>query len=136
VLFRSDITIDNDPQRHYTAENTKVASSITLSEIAVEATLTVLASAAQALTEFNNWVAGTKRLVRLTFGNNTAIGATGVNEKIWVDLPGAWTAVDLNQESNAVRAYQLKMSYVYDVVNAYGVQIIVTTARDAVFDDR
>lgn len=136
LLLDWDVTIDNDPQRHYTAVNTQQIDSITLNEIGVEATLTVLASAAQALTEFNNWKAGTKRLIRLEFGNNAPIGGTGVNEKIWVDLPGAWTAVDLNQESNGARAYQLKLSYVYDVVNAFGVQIVVTTARDAVFDDR
>lgn len=135
-LIDWDVTIDNDPQRHYTAENVQTASSITLNEIGVEATLTVLASAAQSLTEFNSWVAGTKRLVRLEFGNNTAIGVTGVNEKIWVDLPGAWTAVDLNQESNGVRAYQLKLNYVYDPVNAMGAQVTVTTARSAVFGNR
>jgi hypothetical protein len=136
LMLDWDVTIDNDPQRHYTADNTQTLSSITLNEIGVEATLTVLASAAQAMTEFTAWTAGTKRLIRLEFGNNTAIGATGVNEKIWIDLPGAWTAVDLNQESNGARAYQLKMNYVFDTVNAYGVQITVTTARADVFDDR
>lgn len=136
LMLDWDVTIDNAPGRHYTADNTQAINSITLGELSVEATITVMASAAQALTEFNNWAAGTKRLIRLEFGNNTAIGATGVNEKIWVDLPLAWTAVDLNQESEGVRAYQLKGSYVYDTVNTYGVQITVTTARDAVFDDR
>ena len=136
LMLDWDVTIDNAPGRHYTAENTQAISSITLGEVSVEATLTVMASAAQALTEFNNWVAATKRLIRLIFGNNTAIGATGVNEKIWVDLPLAWTATDLNQESNGVRAYQLKGQGVYDVANVFGVQVIVTTARDAVFDDR
>lgn len=136
TLLDWDVTIDNDPQRHYTADNTQQLHSITLNEIGVEATLTLLASSAAALTEFNNWVAATKRLIRLTFGDNALIGAGPDKETVTIDLPCAWTVVDLNQESNGARAYQLKASYVYDAANAYGVQVIVTTARAAVFDDR
>jgi len=130
-LLDWDVSIDNAPNRHYTGDNTKVANSVTLGEIGVEATITALASNAQALTEFNNFVAATKRLVRLEFGNNSAIPSGSLNETITIDLPGAWTAVDLNQESNGVRAYQLKLAAVYDVTNAFSTQFRAVTARTA-----
>ena len=132
-LLDWDVAIDNAPQRHFTADNTQSMSSATLGEIGVEATLTVLASAAQALTEFNNWKAATKRVVRLEFGGNTLIGAGPDTEKITLDLAGGWTAVDLNQESNGVRAYQLKFAGVYDPTNIFSLQIIATTARATVW---
>lgn len=135
ALLNWEIEITNGLARKYFADNSEDAGAITISELGVSANLTLEASAAQAATEFANWDAATKRLVRLVFGNNEVIEST---DKKWVkvDLPGAWDAFDLGGTDENTRTYELSLQYVYDPTNEYGVQILAQNARGTAYDDR
>lgn len=128
-LIDWDVTIDNAILRKYTANNTQTLSAAVLGELSVEATLRVEASTAQALTEFNNMNTPQKRVVRLEFGNNKVIEGAD-KEKVTIDIPGAWTAIDLGGEDEGTRVYELRMTGIYEPTNlAASLQIVVVTAR-------
>lgn len=132
TLINWDIEIDNGFGRKYFAANSNTTSALTLGEIGVTAKLTFEASPAAALTEFSNWTAGTKRLVRLDFGNNTLI--TGIHYyQVTVDIPGAWDAVDLGGSDEGTRTYELSLQYVYDTTNSYGLQIRAKNTRSTAY---
>ncbi len=132
TLINWDIEIDNGLTRKFFASNSNATSGILLGEIGVTAKLTFEASSATSLTEFDNWVAGTERLVRLDFGNNVLI--TGVHYyQVTVDIPGAWDAVDLGGSDEGTRTYELSLQYVYDTTNSYGVQIRAKNTRSAAY---
>lgn len=128
TLINWDIEIDNGLTRKYFAANTNATSAILLGEIAVTAKLTFEASPAVALTEFNNWTAGTNRLIRLDFGNNVVISGPDYYQ-VTVDIPGAWDAVDLGGSDEGTRTYELSLQYVYDTTNSYGLQIRAKNTR-------
>lgn len=130
TLINWSIQIQNGLGRKYFADNTQDAGAIVTGELAVNATLTFEASASAADTEFSNWGAATKRLVRIMFGDNEVID--GSDKKfVTVDIPGAWDAFDLGGTEAGTRTYQLGLQYVYDVTNAYGLQIRAQNARTA-----
>lgn len=127
-LINWEVEIDNQLTRKYIANNVLTVASLPLGELAVKAKFTLEASAARALTEYNNWDAATKRLIRLEFGQNEVISG-GDKKFVTVDLPGAWEAVDLGQTDEGTRAYELSLDYVYDTTNSFGVQIRAQNAR-------
>jgi hypothetical protein len=122
TLINWDIEIDNQLKRKFYAGNTNATSAIVTDELVVTAKLLFEASSATSLTEFNNWVAVTKRLVRVEFGQNVVISGAD-KEFVTVDIPGAWDAVDLGQTDENTRAYELSLQYVYDVTNSFGLQV-------------
>lgn len=129
-LIAWDIEIDNGLKRKYWADNTNDAGAIVPDAIEVKAKLTFEAAASQALTEYNNWDAATKRLVRCEFGQNEVI--SGADKKfVTVDIPGAWDMVDLGGTDEGTRTYELGLQYVYDTTNTFGLQIRAQNARTA-----
>lgn len=131
TLTAWDITINNHLGRKLFADNTIYAGALPLGYLDVTANLTFEGNAS-ALTEFNNWDAGTKRLVRLEFGNNGAvIGTSALKPKISIDIPSAWDAVDLTPEDNGTKIYKFQCNFVYDPTNSYGLQVILTSSRTA-----
>jgi hypothetical protein len=132
TLINWEVEIDNQMGRKYFAANTLDVGALTIGELAVKAKLTFEASAPAAATEFANWDSVTERLVRLDFGNNEVIETT--NKKfVTVDLPGAWDAFDLGGTDEGTRTYELGLQYVYDVTNAFGLQIRCQNARATAF---
>lgn len=130
TLINWDVSFGNQLARKYFADNTNTTGAVTTGEIEVTANLTFEASASQSATEFTNWLAATKRLVRLEFGQNVVISG-GDKKFVTIDIPGAWSAYDLGQTDENTRAYQLTLQYVYDTTNAYGIQIRAQNARSA-----
>lgn len=130
TLINWDISIENGLGRKYFAANTINAGGITIGELQVTARLTFEAAAAASATEFANWDAATKRLARLMFGDNQVIDGAD-KAFVTVDIPGAWSAVDLGQSADGTRTYQLELQYVYDVTNAFGLQIRAQNGRAA-----
>lgn len=128
TLINWEIEIDNQLGRKYFAANTIAQGASSIGELAIKAKLTFEASAAAAATEFSNWDAATKRLVRLDFGNNELISA-GNYKFVTIDLPGAWDAFDLGGSDEGTRVYELGLQYVYDSTNAYGLQIRAQNTR-------
>lgn len=129
VLVNWEVSIKNNLSRKYYADNSNVAGGVTIGELEVEAKLTLEASDSDALAEFNNWAAGTKRLVRLQFGNNELAGAATAKYLVSIDLPIAWTAIKLGEVDENTRVYELTGSYVYDPTNLFGVQIRAQNQR-------
>lgn len=134
TLINWDVNIQNGLARKYFADNLNKAEAVTIGELAVEATLTFEASAAQSLTEFGNWDSATKRVIRLEFGNNQVITGGTLKKTVTVDIPGAWDLFDLGQTDENTRAYQLRMQYVYDPTNAFGLQIVCQNDRATAFN--
>jgi hypothetical protein len=130
TLVNWEVELGNLLGRKYTAENTQDVTSITTGEIEVSATLTFEASSATALSEFNNWDAVNERLIRLDFGNNKVIAGAEL-EFVTLDVPGAWDAFDLGGSDEGTRTYELSLQYVYDVTNAFGLQIRAQNDRSA-----
>jgi hypothetical protein len=134
-LINWDVEIDNQMNRKYFAANTKDAGAVVIGELVVKAKLTFEASAAQADTEFTNWGAATKRLIRLDFGNNEQIEGA-YNKFVTIDIPGAWELFDLGGTDAGTRVYELSLDYVYDPTNAFGLQIRCQNARTTEYADR
>jgi hypothetical protein len=63
----------------------------------------------------------------------TVTGGTPITSKIWVDLPGGWTVVDLGQTDAGTRAYRFSFQYVFDVTNAYGYQFTLINNRTTAY---
>lgn len=130
TLVNWTVEISNGLGRKYFADNSNATGAVTIGELAVKANLTFEASTSQADTEFTNWGAATKRLVRLEFGQNEVIETT-YKKFVTIDLPGAWDAFDLGGTDEGTRVYQLGLQYVYDTTNSYGLQIRAQNARTA-----
>lgn len=80
LLISWSISLRNGLGRKYTASNTLNATSIPIGELAVEGNVMFEASSAQAVTEVANWLASTKRGVRLEFLSAAGEIEAGVNE--------------------------------------------------------
>lgn len=132
ALINWEVEIDNMMGRKYFAANTNATGGVTIGELEVKAKLTIEASASHADTEFTNWDAATKRLVRLFFGDNEVIETT-YKKFVTIDLPGAWEAFDLGGTDEGTRVYELGLQYIYDSTNAYGLQIRAQNARTAAY---
>lgn len=132
TLINWDVLLANNLGRKYFADNVNAAGGVTIGELQVTATLTIEAAVAAADTAFTDWEADTLKLVGLEFGNNTIIEAA-LTRFVTLDIPGAWTAVDLGQVDEQTRVYQLGLQYVYDVTNAFGFQLRAQNARTAAY---
>jgi len=132
TLINWEIEIDNQLGRKYFAANTLSVGKIPIGALGVKAKLTFEASASQSSTEFTNWNAATKRLVRVDFGNNEVIESS-LKKFVTIDLPGAWDAFDLGGDGEGTRTYELGLQYVYDPTNAFGLQIRAQNARTAAY---
>lgn len=80
LLKRWRVRVGRNLGRKYLATNTQAMAAAIPGEFDCECELTVEASSPQALTEFTNWRANTKRNVSLEFGNNTQIESAPTNE--------------------------------------------------------
>jgi hypothetical protein len=132
ALLSWNIQIQNNLGRKYTANNTLAASSTTVGKIGITATFQIEAASARAATEYSNWDTGTQRMIRLEFGNNK-IWETTLKSFVTIDLPGAWTAVDLNGEDAQTRVYEFSQQYIYDPTLAAGIQIRAQNNRSTAF---
>lgn len=80
VLRNWTVTVNNNLARVYTADNTLSANRLTAGELDMTAQLTFDAYQSRSLTEFNNWAAGTQRMVSLEFLGPSAEIEAGANE--------------------------------------------------------
>jgi hypothetical protein len=129
TMLAWDVTINNHLGRKYYADNTTATGGVVLGALDIAADITLEANAS-ALTEYTNRDTPTKRLVRLEFGNNGAVlGTSALKPLVSIDIPGAWTAIDLTPEDNGTKVYKFSYQYIYDVTNAFAVQFKVQTTR-------
>lgn len=125
------VVIGNNLGRKYLANDTKTLTSVTTGEISVTAELTFEASVTATQTEWTNWDADTKRLVRLEFLGPVDGIETGFRRFVTIDIPGNWTSPDLTGEDAGTRTYKFGMEYVYDPTNTFGLQVRCQNARTA-----
>lgn len=107
VLRNWTVTLNNNLGRVYTADNTLAANRITSGELDFTAQFTFDAFPSRALTEFNNWAAGTQRLVRLEFlgpADEIEPGANEVQTLTTTGTPtgGNFTLVVLGQTTGTI----------------------------------
>lgn len=128
-----DITISNNLERKFYADNVNATGAVIIGKLSLTGTFTFEAEKALALTEYNNWVANTKRLIRFEFGNNDTIPGGTAKRTIQIDVPMAYTAIDFAGTDRGTRVYQGTLNYVYDSVNAFGLQVTLTNARTTAY---
>lgn len=132
-LINWDVTIKNNLGRKYFGNNTINLGAVIVGVIGIQANILLEASVAETITEYNDWDAATKRLVRLQLGNNELVGAISAKKLINIDIPGSWTAVDLTPEDAGTKVFKFSLDYVYDAVNAFGIQIEAQNARSTAY---
>jgi hypothetical protein len=91
LLRNWSVQLQNNLGRVYTADNTLATNRIVTGQLDVTAKLTFDANPSQALTEFNNWDAATKRTIRLEFVGPSAEIEAGVNEVQTLTITGTPT---------------------------------------------
>lgn len=131
-MINWDVTINNNLGRFYSAANTLGANRVTFGDIDIAAKVLVDASAAVAPAEYAKFDAETYRIARLEFGQNEIIEGA-LKRFVTIDLPGGWSAVDLNQSDSNVRAYEFSMNGVYEPTLAAALQIRCQNDRASVF---
>jgi hypothetical protein len=130
TLISWDFTIANNLGRKYFGDNTTATGKVTTGVINITGQVTFEANTA-AMAEYANREAATKRLMRLQFGNNKIVGTGSAKKTVNLDLPGAWTTVDLTPEDQGTKVYRFNFNYVRDPTNAFPVQIQCINARAA-----
>lgn len=121
MLRNWTVTINNNLSRVYTADYTLGANRITSGELDMTAQFTFDAYPTAALTEFNNWAAGTQRMVSLEFLGPAAeieAGADEVQTLTTTGTPtgGTFTLVVLGQTTAAI-AHNAAASAVQTAIN-------------------
>ena len=121
VLRNWEVTINNALARVYTADNTLAANRITAGELEFTATFTFDAYPARSVTEFNNWAAGTQRMVSLEFlgpADEIEAGANEVQTLSTTGTPtgGDFTLIVLGQETAAI-AYNAAAGAIQTAIN-------------------
>ncbi len=128
-----DIAVaENNPGRVYTAANTRSAQAVVLGQFGATGSLTFLASGARALTEYNDFVAGTQKRIRLTLGNNTILEGA-LKAFVTIDVQVIWTEFDLAGEEGGVRTYTASFSYIHDSSNGFASRVRAQSARATAF---
>jgi len=122
------ITLSNNLGRKFTAANTNAMQSAVVNPMEVTGSLVFEAAGAQALTEYNNFVASTKRRVRLKFGTNDLIETTYYQQMV-VDIPLVWTSMNLLGEDEGTRTYEGSFGFIYDPTPAFGMRIQTQSTR-------
>lgn len=132
TLINWDVQISNEITRKYFASNDDDAAALAIGAVEVTATLTFEADASASATEWSNFDGVTQRLVQLEFGQNDVISGAD-KHYVQLNLPGAWTAVDLGGSDEGTRTYELTLSTIYDGTNAYQLEIICQNARASAY---
>lgn len=88
ILRNWQVSNNNNLDRVYAANNTLGANRVTSGELDLTGSFTFDAYPGQALTEFNNWAAGTKRLIRLEFLGPADEIEAGANEAQTITVSG------------------------------------------------
>lgn len=129
TMLSGSFSMGNNLGRKYFSDNTRNAGRIISGNL--EATMTVLMEGVSptALAEYTNRNAGVKRLVRVELGNNDVIGAGPAKKLIWIDFPCIASGVDLGQDDESTRAYEMTYTYIYDPTNAFPFRITVINDR-------
>jgi len=129
TLMNYSVQIQNNLSRVYTYDNTQAANRVIAGNLDVSASMTFDADSAFSIAEFNNWVDGVKRVVRLELQDETGFIETTLRRFITIDIPGIWTAVDLSGNNQGVRTYSLTFQSIYSATLAAMLQVRVQAAK-------
>lgn len=128
TLINWTFSLDNQMTREYFADNTQAAGDVSSDEIVITAKLTVRASSAAAIAEFDNWNNNVGRLISCEFGQNKVI-SNAYKRFVRVTVPAKWTATALGGNENNRRTYELSAQYIYDSTLAAGMKIELQNTR-------
>lgn len=133
TLLNWSIVLSNNLSRVYTADHTQGANRVISGELDVTASMTFDADSAGSIAELNNWLAGTKRMVRLELQDESAFIETTLRRFVTIDLPGIWTAVNIGGSAQGVRAYELTYQGIYSAALAAMIQVRSQASRTVAF---
>jgi hypothetical protein len=133
TLINWNVQVSNNLARVYTASNTQAADRVISGELDVTASLTFDADDAGALAEFDNWVDGVKRIIRLEFQDESGFIEEDLRRFITLDIAGAWTAVDIGGNAQGVRTYALSLQSIYQSAMAAMITVRAQAARTVAF---
>lgn len=126
------LVAQNNLERLYTLANTRAMQAAIMGTYDATGSMAFVASGARALTEYNDFVAGTQKRLRLTLGNN-AILEGALRSFITIDVQIVWTSFNLLGEEAGVRAYEAEWGYVHDAVSNFAARVRCQNARTAAF---
>ena len=133
TMVNWNVQIMNNLGRFYGAANTQTAKRTTTGDLDVTASLTFDSDDAATLTEFDNWIDGTKRMLRLEFQDETRFIEGTLRPFVTIDIGGVWTAVDLTGDTNGVRTYSLTFQSIYNATQAAMVVVRAQAPRTVAF---
>lgn len=117
LLTNWSITINNNLDRAYVANNTQAANRTTEGTLDITASFTFDAASTAALTELDAWDDNVGRIVRLEFQDETRFLGTGgdatLRPFITFDLPGFYTTNNLGASGAGVRRYEMGYQATY-----------------------
>jgi len=122
----------NNLGRLYTAANTRAMQAAIVGPLELTGSLTFVASGARSLTEYNDFVAGTQKRIRLRFGDNEVIEGA-LTYFVDVDIPIVWTEFDLLNETAGVRTYAASFGYLFDAANDFAIRVRCQGIREEAF---
>lgn len=125
------VTIANNLDRKYLADNDKLANAIPIGVLDATAQLTFEAAVPATQTELGFWDADTPRLVRLAFLGPANGIETGQRATVMIDVAGHWMSPDFTGEDAGTRTYQMTLQYRYDATNAFGCRVTTINGRAA-----
>ena len=132
TLISWTVTLNNNMQRKYYANNTKATGAVIIGKLGMSMDL-VLEANASTIAEYNNRDSTTKRLIRLAFGNNIGIG-TGTQKKlITIDMPCILSTTDLTPDHQGTKVYKFHFDYITDTTNAFPLQVKLVNLRATSF---
>lgn len=134
ALISWEVTVNRNLTRKRWAKNDRATHGLRAGKIAINASLTLEASASQTATELANYLAQTKRVATLEFLGPADEIETGFRRTVTINLPGSWSTRDYSGADNGTRVYQFGLQYVYEPTSlAAGLKIVCRNARTAAF---
>jgi hypothetical protein len=118
--------------RLYTGANTRDMQQAVINPFQAAGSVTFRAAGARALTEYNDFVAGTYKRLKFAFGDNIILEGV-LTAYVAVDIQVMWTEFNLINEEGGVRTYVASFRYIKDQTNAFAIRVRAQNSRAAVF---
>lgn len=135
TAISGDLTITNNLDRKYYANNTQATAEVPFGEFGLTGSIVIEGDTA-ALAEFDEWDAATPRLLQLVFGNSAdddVISGTKLKPKVIFNIPCSYTAFDFSGTDAGTRTMKGTLQGNYDAGNAYSLEIVAVNNRSAAY---
>jgi hypothetical protein len=118
--------------RLYTGANTRDMQQAVINPFQAAGSVTFRAAGARALTEYNDFVAGTYKRLRFMIGDNVILEGA-LTAFVTVDIQVMWTEFNLVNEEAGVRTYVASYRYIKDNTNSLALRVRAQNSRASAF---